>query len=250
MKSDDVRASILELFYDASLNFNLLLCSRIDHANLSDDILDINAFLSVYIVKHSIGTFSIDTTTLFFQKDLFCQHLATYLSKLTPDELERLGALVCTFLGCDEAFVTKKSHDQGIDIIGIERFKLFSSTRNSYIIGQSKNYSKGLVDVRDVRELAGAILLLRHKEFSQQLVYKSISISSLSPVKGIFVTSYFFAEPALKLCDNSGIIPIDFLDLLCLIQKQSSAGRIDIITNGLFDSAKMDTILSNVVVLK
>lgn len=241
MKIEHVRDNVIKVLSDSSIDVDLLLLDNINPKNADEDIEDFNDFISRYITKYKTPSIKIDFTTSSLQKNTFIFEFSTYLKQVTPDTLERLGAVICKLFGCNKVYVTKKSHDQGIDIIGEKDIDIFSSNKKSYIIGQSKNYVKGLVDVKDVRELAGSINLLRYKEFSQQIiVYPDIIISSLTPIRGIFVTSYFFSESAEVLCDKSHILPLNFIDVVCIYTQAASDGRLDIKTNGKFDIDKLE----------
>ncbi|MGE8003548.1 restriction endonuclease [Lysinibacillus sp. NPDC093216] len=137
---------------------------------------------------------------------------------LIPDDFEKLCALYIKFLGTTgNPSVTKHSHDQGIDFIGIVEKKnnsrLFSSKSNInkfYLIGQAKHYNDEKVTTNEIRELAGSIYLLKTQGFAlKNNPYPNLIIKSFTPIYVYFITSFYFSEHAKRLCLNSDIVPID-----------------------------------------
>ena len=76
-----------------------------------------------------------------------------------------------------------------------------------------------MVEVHEIRELARSISLLKMKEFMDDKSYSHIveKVKLFTPIRGIFITSYFFSEPSIKLCEKCGIIPLDIIDILYLL---------------------------------
>ena len=76
-------------------------------------------------------------------------------------------------VGCEEVNATQCSHDQGIDFVGYKKYVpcLTANEQNSnllYVIGQAKHYKNECVEVSEIRELAGAIYLLKTNDFSKK----------------------------------------------------------------------------------
>ncbi|MEM8969495.1 MAG: hypothetical protein AAGE93_23965, partial [Bacteroidota bacterium] len=112
-----------------------------------------------------------------------------------------------------------------------------------------KYYS--LVDINEIRGFAGAIMLLRGREFSQEKeVYKNIIMKSFTSVEGIFITSYFFSPPALKLCENSDILSLDFVDIVLLTEIATIQKTLDIEKNNKFIKVKADNELDKIKILE
>lgn len=247
MKTEHLRQLVIDVLCDANNTYNLLLSPNIDPHAIDADLVDIEAFWANFLTKYTNCGIVVDTSTHYLKKEPFVTQFSVYLKHVTPDELERIGAVLCQLMGCDKSYVTKKSHDQGIDIIGSKSIDLFISEKKSFIIGQSKNYAKGNVDVTDVRELAGALVLLRHKEFSQELItYADIKINSTTPLRGVFVTSYFFSRSAEILCDKSDILMFTFVDIVCIFFIAFSTGKLDIRDGENFDQAKFTALLYSI----
>ena len=89
-----------------------------------------------------------------------------------------------------------------------------------YVIGQAKHYKRECVDVSEVRELAGAIYLMKTNDFSkkrtsagERVIYKNLIIDAFTPIVPYFITSNYFSNYAYVLCKNAAIIAIDRLEL-------------------------------------
>ncbi|KGO92310.1 restriction endonuclease [Flavobacterium subsaxonicum] len=214
-----------------------------------DDIEDIKIQLESYISKYKNCGLKIDynTSRIFKSKNII--GIASYVDNLSAIRFEKFAALIIKFFGYEITYATKISHDQGIDFVGVKRFQLFDSKRESYLIGQAKKYNV-LVNVNEVRGFAGAVILLRSKEFSQsKKVYEKLIMKSFTPIEGIFVTSYFFSPPATTLCENADIISLDFIDLVLLTEKAILEKKLEIETNNVFIKAKADQAVNKIVIL-
>ncbi|WP_168413080.1 restriction endonuclease [Bacillus salacetis] len=167
--------------------------------------------------------FDIDTNSLnikFFDTIKNVVKALEVIKSLSPHDFERLCALYLHFLGSSKRpNVTRKSHDQGIDFVGaIERDldnKILAKNMNInrvYLIGQAKHYKEDRVGSKEVRELAGSLLLLKSGNFALlQGIYKGLveNIKAFTPVYAYFITSYYFSQSAKTLCMNSDIMPVD-----------------------------------------
>jgi hypothetical protein len=213
-------------------------------------VQDIKVELELYISKYSSCGLKIDYRTNTLQKSRNVQKIAEYISALSATNFEKFVALLVKIFGYELTYATKISHDQGIDFMGIKKFKLFDSNRKSYLIGQAKKYNS-LVDINEIRGFAGSVMLLRNKEFSQtKEVYKDISMKSFTSVEGLFATSYFFSPPAILLCENSDIISLDFIDLVLLTEKAILEKSLNIEHNDLFIKSKADSELKKINIMR
>lgn len=170
----------------------------------------------------NMDIFDIDEDTLNIQFNLsILQNIRLAIraiKALTPRDFERLCAVYIEFLGTTgKPNITKDSHDQGIDFIGVieksEDSRLLHAHQNInkiYLVGQAKHYEKEKVSSYEIRELAGSIYLLRTKGFAvQNNPYVGVDLKSFTPIYPYFITSYYFSESAKRLCLNTDIIPVD-----------------------------------------
>lgn len=142
------------------------------------------------------------------------------IKELSPDNFERICALYLDFLGTtSRPNITKKSHDQGIDFVGIiernRNNKLLTKNMNVnriYLIGQAKHYSSEKVTSKEIRELAGSLFLLKNRNFALlQSIYKNLidNIKAFTPIYAYFITSNYFTQSGKTLCINADIMPVD-----------------------------------------
>lgn len=226
MVIDDQREISLEILTNPKRKFNLYNeFPTVIKDN--DDLIDISSFLERYLNKHDIDYFSVNSSGDFEIKDALLPPVLCFVKKMTPTKFEKLSAVLISSFGFDEFFATKKTHDQGIDVIGssshfIKYFNKSSSYR-CFIFGQCKKYKKTLVDNGEIHNLTGAITHFKNREFAvndPSTVYKNFNIKSHSPVQAMYFSGYFFSDFALKLCYNSDIIPVDIIDFVLLIVQQ------------------------------
>ncbi len=246
MTASELRNEILNVLKASNLRTNLAI---LDSVSDPDDILRIISFLENYISKYKKTGISIDynTNEIIISKNVF--KISKFILGLSANKFEKYSALISTLFGYKLSNATKQSHDQGIDFICIKPFELFDSKRCSYLIGQSKKYSD-LVNVSEVRELAGAILLIGNREFSQtKEVYKQISLKSFTSIEGIFITSYFFSDPAFKLCENSDIITLDIIDLVLLTEKAVLENSISFHRNNIFVNKMAENLIEKIDIM-
>ncbi len=248
MKRADIqRFAIIDALKSSQLNFS------IDELNgIENDlhIQDIKIELESYINKYRGCGLKIDYRTSSIEKSQNIQKIAKYIDELEATKFEKYVALLVKIFDYELTYATKKSHDQGIDFMGIKKFKLFDSNRKSYLIGQAKKYNS-LVDINEIRGFAGSVLLLRNREFSQaKKVYEDILMKSFTSVEGLFATSYFFSPPALKLCENADLIALDFIDLVLLTEKAILEKTLEIEDEDIFNEVKTDAEIEKIAILK
>ena len=172
MKRVDIqRFAVIDALKSSQLNFSIDELHGIENEL---HIQDIKIELESYINKYRGCGLKIDYRTNSIEKSQNIQKIAKYIDELEATKFEKYVALLVKIFDYELTFATKKSHDQGIDFMGIKKFKLFDSNRKSYLIGQAKKYNS-LVDINEIRGFAGSVLLLRNREFSQaKKVYEDI----------------------------------------------------------------------------
>ncbi|MGZ0889803.1 restriction endonuclease [Bacillus velezensis] len=229
IRKEDTFKSLLEILFLQYQHYNNLI-TFIDNNYETNDPLtmakDFAEELSLYetdieeIFSTNIFDINSETLDINFNTDLLnnISKALIEIKALIPHDFEKLCALYIKFLGTTGIpNITKHSHDQGIDFVGIVERKvhsrLFSSKSNInkiYLIGQAKHYDTDKVKSNEIRELAGSIYLLKTKGFAlKDDPYPNISIKSFTPIYVYFITSYYFSEAAKRLCIHSDIMPID-----------------------------------------
>ncbi|MFD0977588.1 restriction endonuclease [Salinimicrobium gaetbulicola] len=245
-KSELLRLSIVDALVRKDKTINFLFLDGVEDEL---DVQNITIQFESYISKYPNCGLKIDYNTSELHKSDNVQKIAKYINDLNANNFEKFAALLIKLFDFELTYATKQSHDQGIDFIGIKKFKLFDSQRKNYLIGQAKKYNS-LVNINEIRGFAGSVLLLRNREFSQTKdVYKSVFMRSFTSIEGLFATSYFFSPPAQKLCDNSDIISLDFVDLILLTEKAILEKTLSIETNDRFIKSKVDKELQNIEIL-
>jgi hypothetical protein len=180
-----------------------------------------------------------------------------FINKLSPKYYERISAVICKVLGYNNYFVTRETHDQGIDVIATsDHFKsLFNMESNfkHYFFGQCKKYKKDAVDAKEIRDLCGAVNFFKNHEFAvkhSEKIYKDYNIKSFSPLHVFFTSGYFFSNNAISLCDNSDIIALDILDIVFILLKNLNTQVLDCVNKkGIFNRSRMEKILQNIQVV-
>lgn len=178
---------------------------------------------------HSLLKFDSDTfiykVNEHYREDLI--QIIQVMEQITAGDFEKLCALFLKeIVGCEEVNATQRSHDQEIDFVGYKKYapRLTANEQNSnflYVAGQAKHYKNECVQVSEIRELAGAIYLLKENGFSKQrvqtgerVIYKNLIMDAFTPVIPYFITSNYFTNYAYILCKNAAIIAIDRLELV------------------------------------
>ena len=227
-KEEEFKIKLEKLLIEYSSYTNLI--SFIEDCTVAGDFLrlaqDFAEELSLYetdieeIFSSNIFDINNDTLDISFNYGLMnnISLALVAIKNLIPNDFEKLCALYIKFLGTTgNPNITRHSHDQGIDFIGIveknKKSRLYSaksSVNNVYLIGQAKHYEKDKVKTNEIRELAGSIYLLKTKGFGlKNDPYSHVTIKSYTPIFVYFITSFYFSESAKQLCLNTDIVPID-----------------------------------------
>lgn len=144
------------------------------------------------------------------------------LHKTTPDEFEKLAAIILKILGCTEVFSTPSSHDQGIDAFGC--FSLvpatpYGITHGLTWIAQSKHYLRTQMTTGDVRELVGSRELLLAKVFSTvDERYKQLRLRTYAPIAVALITTEEIPTTVRRLADGAGVFVFAASDLFYLLR--------------------------------
>lgn len=250
------RNIILEIFKSEKTNINLyteydtVITNKID-------LLDINAFLDNYSKKHDYKFFDInlDTGDLSIIDNLLPVILKN-IFKLNPGNFERLSSIICKIFGFTNNFITKGSHDQGIDFIATKDLCKdifgFSINHETFIFGQTKRNRNELIDIAKIRELVGSIRLFRSREFSinNKKIYMDFDVKTHSTLFAFFTTSYFFSEDACNLCASSHIINLDLIDISIIISKGITNDKIKWTKNNKFRNSLLLSDLRQIEIAK
>jgi len=139
------------------------------------------------------------------------------VNTLTPAEFEGLAAYVLSYIGCDVAFRTPQSNDQGLDAFGYRPFLPETShgTENWIVfLAQAKHYRKAQVGTKDVREFIGAATLAPYKIFSDaDAIYTLLELKPFAPSALILITSEEVISSVRRLAEQAGIVLYDSSDL-------------------------------------
>lgn len=185
--------------------------------------------IDVYNSKHATQYFNYSTNTnTFIKNNPLISPLLKVIRSLDDTDFEKLSAIVCKCLGWESEVATQPSHDQGIDFIAEKNLLNIRVTRVEYVFGQSKHHAETLVNTSEIRELSGSVEFLKERIFSNKNdMYKDYSVKKFTPVRVIFITSYFFSSPANNLCEESDILNLDIVDVICICLNSICDGTID-----------------------
>lgn len=134
------------------------------------------------------------------------------LLTLTDGEFEGLSGRILNFAGCDDAWVTPSSHDQGLDAFGYVKLinlPKISKSEDDFVIWvlvQAKHYNKEKICSRDIREFVGSGVLAKYNIYAVgSEKYKALRLRPLGPTALMFVTSGEVKRTAYILASKSGI---------------------------------------------
>ena len=143
------------------------------------------------------------------------------LHKTTPEEFEKLAAIVLRILGCTKVFSTPSSHDQGVDAFGYRRLidpTPYGVTHALTWIAQAKHYHSTKVTTGDVRELVGSKELLVAKVFSTvDERYRELRLRPYAPTAVALITTEEIPTTVRRLADGAGVFVFASSDLFYLL---------------------------------
>ena len=143
------------------------------------------------------------------------------LNKMTPDEFEKLAAIILKVLGCTEVYSTPTSHDQGVDAFGhilLVKPTPYGVTHVLTWIAQAKHYRSTQVGTSDVRELLGSKELLVAKVFSTvDERYKELRLRLYAPTAVALITTEEIPSTVRRLADRAGVFVFAASDLFYLL---------------------------------
>ena len=246
------RELVLEILKNDRFKFNLYVDFD-EFIKSPDDLLDIGSFLEPYTIKHSLNFFYLDQNDgMFTINDSMLPKLLKIFLSYSPTKFEKLSSLLLSCFNYNNYFITKRTHDQGIDLIAYsDHFRLFfniNSTYRHYIFGQCKKYRSKYVDTPDVQKLWGSMEMFRSRTFAvknPEKIYSEFTLKKYTPIHLIFSSGYFFSEDALTLCENSDILALDVLDITIIILKNLQ--RLNLLKkDGTLNKNRMNCIVNNV----
>ena len=187
----------------------------------------ITTFFETIEAAYKINPLKFDTDTFIYKVDDNYRtdliNLLEVIENLEADDFEKLCAMYLKeIVECEAVNATQHSHDQGLDFIGCKKYVncLTTCEQNDnllYVIGQAKHYKSQCVEASEIRELAGAIYLLKSNDFAKKKTfwgYSNVQIDAFTPVVAYFITSNYFSEYAYILCRNAAILAVDKLSLV------------------------------------
>lgn len=146
------------------------------------------------------------------------------LHAMTPNEFEKLAAIILKRVGCKDVFFTPTSHDQGVDAFGYQDLvepTPYGTTHGLTWIAQAKHYRSSHVTTGDVRDLIGSKELLIAKVFSTvDLRYKELRLRPYAPTAVALITTEEIPSTVRRLADGAGVFVFASSDLFYLISPQ------------------------------
>lgn len=147
-----------------------------------------------------------------------------HCSHISETNFERLSGKILELLKVEEAFVSRRSADQGIDFFGRVHFgDMLKSTllhpgaeKNFYVwlVGQSKHYPESRVSTQEIRELVGSVELAKAKVFaggSDPL--EQLKARLCDPVIYLFFTTGRFTRDSKDILTRSGVLSFNGLQI-------------------------------------
>lgn len=143
---------------------------------------------------------------------------------LDPEQFEQLSGRLLGLLNVEQAFVSRRSADQGIDFFG--RVPIGKMLKPSlldmgaekhmfvWIVGQSKHYPQTKVSTGEIRELVGSIELARAKVFAGgRDPLEELRVRLCDPIVYMFFTSGTFTRDSKALLTRSGVLAFEGLQI-------------------------------------
>lgn len=250
MNSDQRRKLSIELFRSTAKNISLY--DYEEEIKTPEDIVEICGFLESYNDKYDRKLFRVEINNAsFYKRHKIISDVIISIRELEPNNFEKLSALICKCFGYSKEYAaTKTTHDEGIDFIASTDLEEINIDYQKYAIGQCKHFDEILVDVKDIRELAGSVLLFSRKEFSSiKGSYSRIRLGAFSNTSVFYISNYFFSEPAIQLCDKIKIIPLDILDIALICTKGIHMNKLKWASaNGKFNHKKFIKDIESVII--
>lgn len=225
MKIDKQRELALKILSTKSVQINVY--DYDEYVINADDITDIASFLEQYTSKYENTVFDVDPSGIITIKLQYISDIINSINELTPHDFEKLSSIICKGFGYNNYLATSTPDDQGIDFIAFKSFPGINIDYKYHIIGQSKHFKNNLVGTQHIRELAGSILLFSRREFTNDKKYERFKLGAFAPINVFFITNYFFSDDAIDLCKKSNIIPLDAIDISCLIANEMHKGTLN-----------------------
>jgi len=154
------------------------------------------------------------------------------LHGIDPKEFEKLGAIMLRILGCQQAFFTPASHDQGVDAFGYQALlppMPYGISHSVVWIAQTKHYLASSVSTGDLRELVGTKELLAAKAFSTvDERYKELSLKCYAPIALALITTEEIPSTLRRLAEAAGVFVLAASDLFHILsprlRRRTAAG--------------------------
>jgi hypothetical protein len=147
-----------------------------------------------------------------------------HVSEISDSDFERLSGKVLELLQVEQAHVSRRTADQGIDFFGRVRFGdilkpplLHSGPEKNFhvwLVGQSKHYPESRVSTQEVRELVGSVELARAKVFAGRAdPLTELRARFCDPVFYLFFTSGRFTRDSKDVLSRSGVLSFNGLQI-------------------------------------
>jgi hypothetical protein len=226
MKVEFQRNLALEIIQEAKLNVSVF--DYDEYIKEETDCTFIYAFFELYTTKFNVDVFDINKTSNEIVKShALLSQIMKLIRTLPANDFEKLAAIICKCLSFEDGFfATRPTKDEGLDFIAWRDFSSLKIERREYITGQCKHFKDKLVELKEVRELSGSVLLFSRREFANE-IYEDYMVGAFAPLNVFYVTNYFFSDDAERLCKTTNIVPIDIIDVTCICYKGIINGKIN-----------------------
>ncbi|MDE2980810.1 MAG: restriction endonuclease [Gemmatimonadota bacterium] len=146
--------------------------------------------------------------------------LVHMIRQLSPAEFELLCRRLLAILGVSTPYLTRRTADEGIDFYGRLDGEIVFFPRDSeptlqrqlsiWVVGQAKHFVGGQVGTREVRDLVGAIALVRSGVYSTNTpAFAELRLRPHDAVFAVLVTGGTLSARAWTLLRRSGVVGVD-----------------------------------------
>lgn len=158
------------------------------------------------------------------------------LKGISPEEFELLCRGMLGLTGVEDAVLTPRTADEGLDFYGTlrlsaitkaEAFPGFYSRLNVWMVGQAKHYQAGQAATPDIRDLVGAVVLAKGSAYGRVAApYPDLVLRACDPVFYLFFTTGAISAPGWRLLKRSGVVGMDG-EMVCAFLADRGIGVVD-----------------------
>ncbi len=143
-----------------------------------------------------------------------------FFRDINPTQFEMLCGKLIHLIGVKKPYITRSTSDDGIDFYGLLSLEsiffpkdltpTIQKNLNIWLVGQAKRFNFTQVSTKEIRELAGSVMLGRSYAFgSSESPTPNMTIRVCDPIFCILITTGYFSANAWRLLERSGVIGMD-----------------------------------------